>query len=46
MLSYSLEGLEADGATVMTIADAEGLDAHSRAVALRLALAFGLGDDA
>lgn len=42
VLSYSLEGLEADGATVMTIAAAEGLDAHARAVALRLAFAFGL----
>jgi histidinol dehydrogenase len=45
VLSYSLEGLEADGATVMTIAEAEGLDAHARAVALRLALAFGLDGD-
>lgn len=42
VLSYSLEGLEADGSTIMTIADAEGLDAHSRAVALRLAFAFGI----
>lgn len=42
VLSYSLEGLEVDGATVMTIAEAEGLDAHARAVGLRLALAFGL----
>jgi histidinol dehydrogenase len=42
VISYSLEGLEADGATVMTIAEAEGLDAHARAVGLRLALAFGL----
>jgi histidinol dehydrogenase len=42
VISYSLEGLEADGAAVMTIAEAEGLDAHARAVALRLALAFGL----
>jgi histidinol dehydrogenase len=45
VLSYSLEGLEADGATVMTIAEAEGLDAHARAVGLRLALAFGLEDE-
>ena len=45
VLSYSLEGLEADGATVMTIAEAEGLDAHARAVALRLAFAFGLEDE-
>ncbi|MBN1192797.1 MAG: histidinol dehydrogenase [Coriobacteriia bacterium] len=42
VISYSLEGLEADANTVMTIAEAEGLDAHARAVALRLALAFGL----
>ena len=45
VLSYSLEGLEADGGTVMTIAEAEGLDAHARAVALRLAFAFGLEDE-
>jgi histidinol dehydrogenase len=45
VLSYSLEALEADGPTVMTIADAEGLDAHSRAVALRLALAYGVEDE-
>lgn len=42
VLSYSLAGLEADGMTVMTIAEAEGLEAHAAAVALRLALAFGL----
>lgn len=42
VLSYSLSGLEADGATVITIAEAEGLDAHARAVALRLALAYGM----
>ena len=42
VLSYSLEGLESDGATVITIAEAEGLDAHARAVALRLAAAFGM----
>jgi histidinol dehydrogenase len=42
VIAYSLEGLEADGATVMTIAEAEGLDAHARAVGLRLALAYGL----
>ena len=45
VLSYSLEGLEADGPTVMTIAEAEGLDAHARAVAVRLAVAFGLEED-
>lgn len=42
VISYSLSGLEADGATVITIAEAEGLDAHARAVALRLALAYGM----
>jgi histidinol dehydrogenase len=42
VLSYSLEGLESDGASVITIAEAEGLDAHARAVALRLAAAFGI----
>lgn len=41
VISYSLDGLAADGPTVMTIAEAEGLDAHARAVAVRLALAFG-----
>ncbi|MBN2847120.1 MAG: histidinol dehydrogenase [Coriobacteriia bacterium] len=45
VLSYSLEALEADGGTVMTIAEAEGLDAHARAVALRLALALGMEDE-
>ena len=38
VLSYSFEALEMDGPSAMTIADAEGLDAHSGAVALRLAL--------
>jgi len=45
VLSYSLEALEVDGGTVMTIAEAEGLDAHARAVALRLALALGMEDE-
>jgi histidinol dehydrogenase len=36
VISYSREALEADGATVMTIAMAEGLAAHADAVALRL----------
>ncbi len=45
VLSYSLAGLEADGPTVMTIAEAEGLEAHSAAVELRLALAFGIEGD-
>ncbi len=39
VLSYSREALEADGPTVMVLADAEGLDAHAAAVALRLELA-------
>jgi histidinol dehydrogenase len=45
VLSYSLEGLEMDGPTAMVIAQAEGLDAHSRAIGLRLAMAYGLADD-
>jgi histidinol dehydrogenase len=45
VLSYSFEGLEADGPATMTIAEAEGLDAHARAVGLRLALAYGLEDE-
>ncbi|MRS11711.1 MAG: histidinol dehydrogenase [Actinobacteria bacterium] len=45
VVSYSLEALESDGATVITIAEAEGLDAHARAVALRLAAAFGMDGD-
>lgn len=36
VLSYSFEALELDGPVAMNIADAEGLDAHSRAVGLRL----------
>ncbi len=38
VLSYSREALECDGPTVITIAAAEGLDAHADAVALRLAM--------
>ncbi|MGB4592158.1 MAG: histidinol dehydrogenase [Coriobacteriia bacterium] len=45
VLSYSLDGLAFDGPTVMTIALAEGLDAHARAVGLRLAIAYGLEKD-
>ncbi|MHB1340861.1 MAG: histidinol dehydrogenase [Coriobacteriia bacterium] len=45
VLMYSLDGLAYDGPTVMTIARAEGLDAHARAVGLRLAIAYGLADD-
>jgi len=44
VISYSLAGLEMDGPSVMTIAEAEGLDAHARAVGLRLALAYGIED--
>lgn len=36
VLSYSYEALEIDGPTVITIAEAEGLDSHARAVSLRL----------
>lgn len=45
VISYSLEALEADGDAIMTIAQAEGLDAHSRAVGLRLAVAFESADE-
>ncbi|MDO9557360.1 MAG: histidinol dehydrogenase [Coriobacteriia bacterium] len=45
VLSYSLEALEMDGPAVMTIANAEGLDAHSRAVGLRLAMTLGMEDE-
>ncbi|GAV30865.1 histidinol dehydrogenase [Coriobacteriaceae bacterium EMTCatB1] len=39
VISYTLDGLYADGAAVMEIASAEGLAAHAAAVGLRLALA-------
>jgi len=39
VISYSRAALEADAATVITLATAEGLDAHADAVALRLELA-------
>jgi histidinol dehydrogenase len=45
VLSYSLEGLEMDGPTVMTIAQAEGLEAHARAVGIRLAMAYSLDEE-
>lgn len=45
VLSYSLEGLEMDGPTAMVIAQAEGLEAHARAIGLRLAMAYALADD-
>jgi len=45
VLSYSLEGLEMDGPTAMVIAQAEGLDAHARAIGLRLALAYSLAEE-
>ncbi len=38
VISYSFEALELDGPTVLTIAEAEGLYAHGRAVGLRLEL--------
>ena len=39
VISYSRSALEADAATVIALASAEGLDAHADAVALRLDLA-------
>ncbi|MCE5203322.1 MAG: histidinol dehydrogenase [Coriobacteriales bacterium] len=45
VLSYSLDGLAFDGSTVMTIALAEGLEAHARAVSVRLAIAYGADED-
>jgi histidinol dehydrogenase len=36
VISYSFEALELDGPTAILIAEAEGLDAHARAVSLRL----------
>jgi histidinol dehydrogenase len=36
VLSYTYEALAIDGPTAVAIAEAEGLDAHARAVALRL----------
>jgi histidinol dehydrogenase len=36
VIGYSPEALEADGATILTIAEAEGLSAHAKAVSLRL----------
>jgi len=45
VLSYSLDGLAFDGSTVMTIALAEGLEAHARAVSVRLAMAYGADEE-
>jgi len=46
VISYSFEALELDGPTAVTIARAEGLDAHARAVTLRLqAMAESLEDE-
>ncbi|KAF0208432.1 MAG: histidinol [Actinobacteria bacterium] len=45
VLSYSLEGLEMDGPTAMVIAQAEGLEAHARAIGLRLAMAYALSEE-
>ena len=36
VVSYSAEALEADGPTILTLAAAEGLTSHARAVSLRL----------
>jgi len=44
VISYSFQALEMDGPSVMTIANAEGLDSHARAVGLRLALAYADDD--
>jgi len=41
VLSYSLEALEMDGPSAITIAEAEGLYAHGRAVSLRLQMLLG-----
>jgi histidinol dehydrogenase len=40
VLSYSYEALAIDGPTAVAIAEAEGLDAHARAVVLRLEAAM------
>ncbi|MDY0088402.1 MAG: histidinol dehydrogenase [Coriobacteriia bacterium] len=45
VISYSVEALELDGPTAITIAKAEGLDAHARAVSLRLEAMAALGED-
>jgi histidinol dehydrogenase len=39
VISYSRAALEADAETIVTLAEAEGLDAHADAVALRLEIA-------
>jgi histidinol dehydrogenase len=44
VISFSRDALEADAATIITLASAEGLDAHADAVALRLELAAGPDD--
>ncbi len=44
VISYSFEALEIDGSTAVTIAEAEGLDAHARAVTLRLEAMTGAGE--
>ncbi len=45
VLGYSFEALELDGATVLEIADKEGLWAHGRAVSLRLEAIDQVRDD-
>jgi histidinol dehydrogenase len=42
VLSYSREALELDADVIMGIAEAEGLEAHARAVSLRVGDAFDL----
>ncbi len=44
VISYSFEALELDGPTAVLIAEAEGLDAHARAVSLRLQAMTGTGE--
>jgi histidinol dehydrogenase len=46
VISYSRSALEADAATVIALASAEGLDAHADAVALRLDLAEQMDTEA
>jgi histidinol dehydrogenase len=44
VISYSREALAFDGPTAMTLAEAEGLDAHALAIALRLEGLAGMED--
>lgn len=45
VISYSRDALESEGSTIITIASAEGLDAHADAVALRLDVAAEIEGD-